>query len=117
MLVICIVHTYLESTRGSRKECLPKAGSKYCSKTIPVGDDNEVVKKVIYQEEEEEEEDGSGRSKQTVMSGRNKPVKIRSYNSSRKYGVAAKSVKELLDKGCKLLKVMAASKRFRSPFD
>lgn len=35
----------------------------------------------------------------------NKPVKIRSYNSSNKYGLAVKNVKELLDKGCKLLKV------------
>lgn len=34
-----------------------------------------------------------------------KPVKIRSYGSSRKYGFAVKSVKELLDKGCKSLPV------------
>lgn len=32
-------------------------------------------------------------------------MKIRSYNSSNKYGLAVKNVKELLDKGCKLLKV------------
>lgn len=50
------------------------------------------------------------------MSGKEKPVKIRSYNSSNKYGVTAKNVKELLDKGCKLLKVRPASKRFLRPF-
>lgn len=66
----------------------------------------------------EEEEDGSGRYKRkTVMSGRNKPVKIRSYNSTKKYGMAAKDVKELLHKGCKLLKVRPASKSFRRPFN
>lgn len=71
-------------------------------------------KKVIYPEEE----DGSGRYiHETVMSGKNKPVKIRSYNSSKKYGVAAKHVKELLDKGCKLLKVRPVSNRFRRPFN
>lgn len=32
-------------------------------------------------------------------------MKIRSYNSSNKYGLVVKNVKELLDKGCKLLKV------------
>lgn len=32
-------------------------------------------------------------------------MKIRRYNSSNKYGLAVKNVKELLDKGCKLLKV------------
>ncbi|XP_078110645.1 DNA fragmentation factor subunit beta [Sander vitreus] len=37
--------------------------------------------------------------------GKNKPVKIRSCNESRKYGVAAKDVKELLKKGCKLLQL------------
>ncbi|XP_045913070.1 DNA fragmentation factor subunit beta [Micropterus dolomieu] len=37
--------------------------------------------------------------------GKNKPVKIRSYNDNRKYGVAAKDVKELLKKGCKLLQL------------
>lgn len=40
-----------------------------------------------------------------ALFGGNKPVKIRSYNSSNKYGLAVKNVKELLDKGCKLLKV------------
>lgn len=74
-----------------------------------------LSKKVIYPEEEE---DGSGRYKRkTVMSGRNKPVKIRSYNSTKKYGMAAKDVKELLHKGCKLLKVRPASKSFRRPFN
>ncbi|XP_073326978.1 DNA fragmentation factor subunit beta [Pagrus major] len=34
-----------------------------------------------------------------------KPVKIRSCGGSRKYGVAAKDVKELLKKGCKLLQL------------
>lgn len=34
-----------------------------------------------------------------------KPVKIRSLGGSRKYGVAAKDVNELLKKGCKLLQV------------
>ena len=34
-----------------------------------------------------------------------KPVKIRGCGESRKYGVAAKDVKELLRKGCKLLQV------------
>lgn len=51
------------------------------------------------------------------MSGKNKPVKIRSYNSSKKYGVAAKYVKELLDKGCKLLKVRPAWKSFPRLFN
>ncbi|XP_044066920.1 DNA fragmentation factor subunit beta [Siniperca chuatsi] len=37
--------------------------------------------------------------------GKNKPVKIRSCNENRKYGVAAKDVKELLKKGCKLLQL------------
>ncbi|XP_034731413.1 DNA fragmentation factor subunit beta [Etheostoma cragini] len=37
--------------------------------------------------------------------GKNKPVKIRSCNESRKYGVAAKDVKQLLKKGCKLLQL------------
>ncbi|KAE8293198.1 DNA fragmentation factor subunit beta [Larimichthys crocea] len=37
--------------------------------------------------------------------GKIKPVKIRSCNDSRKYGVAAKDVKELLKKGCKLLQL------------
>lgn len=37
--------------------------------------------------------------------GKHKPVKLRSYKGDRKYGVAAKDVKELLKKGCKLLQV------------
>ncbi|KAI9531091.1 hypothetical protein NQZ68_000585 [Dissostichus eleginoides] len=37
--------------------------------------------------------------------GKNKPVKIRSRNENKKYGVAAKDVKELLKKGCKLLQL------------
>ncbi|XP_074538366.1 DNA fragmentation factor subunit beta [Halichoeres trimaculatus] len=36
---------------------------------------------------------------------KSKPVKIRSLNETRKYGVAAKDLKELLKKGCKLLKL------------
>lgn len=40
-----------------------------------------------------------------ALFGRNKAVKIRTYNSSQRYGFAVKNVKELLDKGCKLLKV------------
>ncbi|TWW56242.1 DNA fragmentation factor subunit beta [Takifugu flavidus] len=43
--------------------------------------------------------------------GGNKPVKIRSYNSSNKYGLAVKNVEELLDKGCKLLKVPRSAAR------
>lgn len=39
---------------------------------------------------------------------KSKPVKIRSLNDNRKYGVAAKDVKELLKKGCKLLQVCEA---------
>uniref|UniRef100_A0A3B4U5J2 CIDE-N domain-containing protein n=1 Tax=Seriola dumerili TaxID=41447 RepID=A0A3B4U5J2_SERDU len=35
---------------------------------------------------------------------KSKPVKIRSFNENRKYGVAAKDLKELLKKGCKTLK-------------
>lgn len=34
-----------------------------------------------------------------------KPVKIRSQNEPTKHGIAAASVKELVEKGCKLLKV------------
>ncbi|XP_023257369.1 DNA fragmentation factor subunit beta [Seriola lalandi dorsalis] len=37
--------------------------------------------------------------------GKSKPVKIRSFNENRKYGVAAKDLKELLKKGCKTLKL------------
>lgn len=40
-----------------------------------------------------------------LLFGKNKPVKIRSCSESRKYGVAARNVKELLKKGCKLLQV------------
>ncbi|XP_029291941.1 LOW QUALITY PROTEIN: DNA fragmentation factor subunit beta [Cottoperca gobio] len=36
---------------------------------------------------------------------KHKPVKIRSRNENTKYGVAAKDVKELLKKGCKLLQL------------
>lgn len=39
------------------------------------------------------------------MSGKCKAVKIRGCNNIGKYGVAAKDVKELIKKGCKLLKV------------
>lgn len=35
----------------------------------------------------------------------NKPVKIRSAAENTKYGVAARDVKELLKKGCKVLQV------------
>uniref|UniRef100_A0A3P8SS58 DNA fragmentation factor subunit beta n=1 Tax=Amphiprion percula TaxID=161767 RepID=A0A3P8SS58_AMPPE len=37
--------------------------------------------------------------------GENKPVKIRSYSENKKYGIAAKNVKELLKKSCKLLQL------------
>lgn len=37
---------------------------------------------------------------------KNKPVKIRSVVENTKYGVAAKDVKELIKKGCKLLQVI-----------
>ncbi|KAK2851128.1 hypothetical protein Q5P01_007404 [Channa striata] len=36
---------------------------------------------------------------------KHKPVKLRSYKGDKKYGVAAKDVKELLQKGCKLLQL------------
>ncbi|KAM7410976.1 hypothetical protein PAMA_021104 [Pampus argenteus] len=39
---------------------------------------------------------------------KNKPVKIRSCNENSKYGVAAKNMKELLKKGCKILKLPLA---------
>lgn len=39
------------------------------------------------------------------MFGEIKPVKIRSYSENRKYGIAAKDVKELLKKACNLLLV------------
>uniref|UniRef100_A0A671TZF4 DNA fragmentation factor subunit beta n=2 Tax=Sparus aurata TaxID=8175 RepID=A0A671TZF4_SPAAU len=61
----------------------------------------------------DEEEDGSGRYKlRTVFNrtmfglfNKQKPVKIRGCGESRKYGIAAKDVKELLKKGCKLLQL------------
>lgn len=108
-------HISEKHTGRVEKNCLPRGSSKHCSKKVQ----QEAImklskKKVIYPEEE----DGSGRYiHETVMSGKNKPVKIRSYNSSKKYGVAAKHVKELLDKGCKLLKVRPVSNRFRRPFN
>ena len=34
-----------------------------------------------------------------------KSVKLRSFGETNKYGVAAKDLRELLKKGCKLLKV------------
>ncbi|XP_038123488.1 DNA fragmentation factor subunit beta [Cyprinodon tularosa] len=37
--------------------------------------------------------------------GKIKPVKIRGCNGDRKYGIAAKDVKELIKKGCKLLQL------------
>nr|XP_046253466.1 DNA fragmentation factor subunit beta [Scatophagus argus] len=37
--------------------------------------------------------------------GKSKPVKIRSCSENRKYGVAARDVKELLKKGCQLLQL------------
>ncbi|CAJ1055520.1 DNA fragmentation factor subunit beta [Xyrichtys novacula] len=56
-----------------------------------------------------EEEDGSGSlSEDSAMFGlfrKNKPLKIRSRNDHRKYGVAAKDLKELLKKGCRLLQL------------
>ena len=59
------------------------------------------------------EEEGSGSYKLTENNNsamlrlfkKNKPVKIRSCHENRKYGIAAKDVKELLEKGCKLLQV------------
>lgn len=39
------------------------------------------------------------------MFGKIKPVKIRSYSENRKYGIAAKDVKEVLKKACNLLQV------------
>ncbi|KAK5623747.1 hypothetical protein CRENBAI_006757 [Crenichthys baileyi] len=43
--------------------------------------------------------------------GKNKPVKIRGYDGDRKYGVAAKNVKELIKKGCTLLQVPLSGAR------
>ncbi|KAM3838515.1 DNA fragmentation factor subunit beta-like [Diretmus argenteus] len=43
--------------------------------------------------------------------GKSKPVKLRSLNDTQKYGVAAKNLKELLTKGCKLLKVPLGGSR------
>ncbi|XP_071772779.1 DNA fragmentation factor subunit beta [Centroberyx gerrardi] len=37
--------------------------------------------------------------------GKSKPVKLRNLNESKKYGIAAKNLKELLKKGCKILQV------------
>ncbi|XP_017266858.1 DNA fragmentation factor subunit beta [Kryptolebias marmoratus] len=37
--------------------------------------------------------------------GKNKPVKVRDFSGNKKYGVAAKHLKELLKKGCKLLEL------------
>ncbi|KAM4562401.1 DNA fragmentation factor subunit beta [Odontesthes bonariensis] len=45
------------------------------------------------------------------MFGKNKPVKIRGNSGHRKYGVAAKDVKELLKKGCKLLQLPLSGAR------
>ncbi|XP_076598080.1 DNA fragmentation factor subunit beta [Chaetodon auriga] len=42
---------------------------------------------------------------------KDKPVKIRSCTENRKYGVAAKDVKELLKKGCKLLQLPLSGAR------
>ncbi|KAF0036770.1 hypothetical protein F2P81_012082 [Scophthalmus maximus] len=42
------------------------------------------------------------------LCGKTVPVKIRSCDGNRKYGVAAKDLKELLQKGCKLLQVPLA---------
>ncbi|XP_047464059.1 DNA fragmentation factor subunit beta [Mugil cephalus] len=42
---------------------------------------------------------------------KNKPVKIRSCTESKKYGVGAKNVKELLKKGCKLLQLPLSGAR------
>lgn len=36
---------------------------------------------------------------------KNKPVKVRDFRGNKKYGVAAKDLKELLQKVCKLLQV------------
>lgn len=111
MLVIFCTHI-LKAHREGRKKLFTKRQHQALFQKGPAGGDNEVIKK------KEEEEDGSGRYiHETVMSGKNKPVKIRSYNSSKKYGVAAKHIKELLDKGCKLLKVRPVSNRFRRPFN
>ncbi|XP_005939092.1 DNA fragmentation factor subunit beta [Haplochromis burtoni] len=45
------------------------------------------------------------------MFGKIKPVKIRSYSENRKYGIAAKDVKELLKKACNLLLVPLSGAR------
>ncbi|XP_028309778.1 DNA fragmentation factor subunit beta [Gouania willdenowi] len=42
---------------------------------------------------------------------KSKPAKIRGFNGTKKYGVAAKDVKELLEKGCKLLQVPLSGAR------
>ncbi|XP_041655327.1 DNA fragmentation factor subunit beta [Cheilinus undulatus] len=41
--------------------------------------------------------------------GKNKPFKIRTYHENKKYGVAAKNLKDLLKKGCKLLQLPLSS--------
>lgn len=43
--------------------------------------------------------------------GKNKPVKIRAHSGDRKYGIAAKDVKELIKKGCKLLQLPLSGAR------
>ncbi|KAM4570742.1 DNA fragmentation factor subunit beta isoform 2-T2 [Fundulus diaphanus] len=43
--------------------------------------------------------------------GKNKPVKVRGNSGERKYGVAAKNVKELIKKGCQLLQLPPSGAR------
>uniref|UniRef100_A0A3Q2PP69 DNA fragmentation factor subunit beta n=1 Tax=Fundulus heteroclitus TaxID=8078 RepID=A0A3Q2PP69_FUNHE len=43
--------------------------------------------------------------------GKNKPVKVRGNSGDRKYGVAAKNVKELIKKGCQLLQLPPSGAR------
>ncbi|XP_069550154.1 DNA fragmentation factor subunit beta [Brachyistius frenatus] len=43
--------------------------------------------------------------------GKHKPVKIRGFRGGKKYGVAAKDVKELLKKGCKLFQLPLSGAR------
>ncbi|XP_013875856.1 DNA fragmentation factor subunit beta [Austrofundulus limnaeus] len=42
---------------------------------------------------------------------KNKPVKIRGFSGNKKYGVAAKDLKELVKKGCKLLQLPVSGAR------
>ncbi|XP_037540260.1 DNA fragmentation factor subunit beta [Nematolebias whitei] len=42
---------------------------------------------------------------------KNKPVKVRDFRGNKKYGVAAKELKELLQKGCKLLQLPLSGAR------